>query len=227
MTASPGDRRRAAKAGAATESVLKTLHERISRQVLPPGSRLQEMEIAREFEISRARVREVLGALEQRGLIDRIPNRGAIVTRLAPKEVFQIFDVREVLEGLCVRLATVNAPDGEWDALIEKFGEPMKQAVGSGDIEVYLAGLDELRAQILRWADNIHARIFLDEVSDKARVIARRVTVLPGRAEVGRRMHHEMLQAMRERDAAAAEQLKREIIRSARAWLERYREFVF
>ncbi len=212
--------------GGAADDVLDQLRRRISSHALPPGSRIQETDLAREFDISRARVREILGALEQRGLIERIPNRGAVVMRLEPKEVFEIFDVREVLEGLCVRRATINAPDGAWDGLLESFGEPMRIAIEAGDIERYLDGLDEVRRAVIRWADNDHAANFLDLIFDKARVIAQRVTLLPGRAETGRRMHVEMLQCMAGRDAEAAERLKREIIRSAREWLERYRNFV-
>ncbi|ALG74348.1 hypothetical protein VY88_20240 [Azospirillum thiophilum] len=221
----PRPRSKRGDAGSA-DDVLDQLRRRISSHVLPPGSRIQETELAREFDISRARVREVLGALEQRGLIERIPNRGAVVMRLEPKEVFEIFDVREVLEGLCIRRATINAPDGAWDGLLETFGEPMRAAIEEGGIEQYLDGLDELRRVVIQWADNTHAANFLDVIFDKARVIAQRVTLLPGRAEAGRRMHQEMLQCMARRDADAAERLKREIIRSAREWLERYRHFV-
>ena len=56
----------------------------------------------------RARIREAFSALEQRGLVERIPNRGAVVTRLDLSQVFHIYDLREVLEGLCARLATQN-----------------------------------------------------------------------------------------------------------------------
>ena len=52
----------------------------------------------------------LFGALAQRGLIQRIPNRGAVVARLDLSQVFEIYDVREMLEGLCERLAVRPAP---------------------------------------------------------------------------------------------------------------------
>src|SRR5690606_15350761 len=85
--------------------LVNVLRERIARHQYPPGAKLLENELARDFNVSRARVREALGALESRGLIRRIPNRGAEVMRLDLAQMFAIYDVREALEGLCVRLA--------------------------------------------------------------------------------------------------------------------------
>src|SRR5690606_22506451 len=94
-------RRRPRGRGADAPSLLDTLRERIARQQIPPASKLREHEVALEFGVPRTQVREAFSALEQRGLIERIPNRGAIVTRLDIAQVFHIYHVREVLEGLC------------------------------------------------------------------------------------------------------------------------------
>ena len=209
-----------------TEEVLLEMRRRIAEHDLPPGTRLQELELAHQFNISRSVVREVLGALEQRGLVNRIPNRGAVVARLEPKEIYEIFDIREALEGLCTRQATLNAPPETWDPYIERFGPAMQQAIEEGEVERYTDALEDLRGEIVRWADNAHAANFLDLVLDKARLIKRRVTLLPGRAAVGREMHLEMLRLMRAGDASGAEEMKKKIIRSAREWLERYRRFI-
>src|ERR1044072_9981144 len=91
-------------ARSAATALVPVLRERIARHALPPGARLAENDLAREFGVSRAKVRDAFGALEQRGLIQRIPNRGAVVARLDVSQGFEISAVREMLEGLCVRL---------------------------------------------------------------------------------------------------------------------------
>ncbi|SDL62613.1 DNA-binding transcriptional regulator, GntR family [Modicisalibacter muralis] len=202
------------------------MRTRIAEHDLPPGTRLQELDLAHQFNTSRTVIREVLGTLEQRGLINRIPNRGAVVARLDPKEIYEIFDIREALEGLCTRQATMNAPPETWDPYIELFGPAMEKAIVEGEVEQYIAALEELRSETIRWADNTHAANFLDLVLDKARLIKRRVTLLHGRAEIGREMHLEMLKHMRAGDAAGAEEIKKRIISSAKEWLERYRSFI-
>ena len=83
--------------------VLDVLRTRIADHDLPPGTKLRESDLAGEFGVSRARIREAFGALEQRGLIERIPNRGAVVTRLDAEQIYGLYDVREVVEALCVR----------------------------------------------------------------------------------------------------------------------------
>jgi DNA-binding GntR family transcriptional regulator len=171
-------------------------------------------------------VREALGALEQRGLIKRVPNRGAVVTRVEPDEVMAIFSVREVLEGLCVRLATELAPGDVWRGHLQVFTEALPAAIAAGEVEKYIQALEALRADCIRHAGNPYAAHFLDLILDKAKVIARRVTILPGRAEIGRQMHCEMLDLMIAGDAPAAETKKREIISSAREWFIRYKSFV-
>ena len=78
---------------------------------LQPGSRLREAELADRFAISRTPIREALSRLESRGLVTHEPHRGATVTRLGYAQVTELYDLREVLEGMAARLAAVNATD--------------------------------------------------------------------------------------------------------------------
>lgn len=219
----PGLRRRPSSGGV---DVIAVLRERISGHTLPPGSRLREQDLASELGVSRARIREAFGALEQRGLIERIPNRGAVVVRIEPKQIYDIYDVRHVLEALVARRAAENAPDGAWDDLSERFGAPMEAALAAGDFDHYLDTLEELHRRMAVHADNAILSDMLDLIYDKTRVITRRVIILPGRAEVGLQMHRRLLKALAAREAGAAESVMREILSSARATLEKYQRFV-
>src|SRR5699024_12263458 len=81
--------------------------QRSSPTPYPAPSR-SETDLAAEFAVPRTRIRDALAALEQRGLVERIPNRGAVVIRLDLSQALHIYDVRCVLEGLAARLATQN-----------------------------------------------------------------------------------------------------------------------
>lgn len=206
--------------------VLDALRQRIARQEIPPGSKLREHDLADEFEVPRARIREVFGALESRGLIERIPNRGALVMRLDSAHVFQLYDVREVLEGLCARLATENVPPESWHDLVDHFRGPMAEYVRDGDFDTYIAGYEHLRQRIVEAARNVVVAHMLDSIYEKTNVVIRRIIILPGRAETGLREHQAVLAAMRRGDAAEAERLKRQNLRSAKATLMRFRNYV-
>ena len=88
--------------------VTRELRARIASHAIPPGARLREWEVATEFEIPRLSAREALERLVHLGFVDRQPNRGIVVRRRELTEVLHLFDLREVNEGLCARLAASN-----------------------------------------------------------------------------------------------------------------------
>ena len=207
-------------------ALLPALRERIARRALPPGAKLLENELAREFGVSRAKVRDAFGVLEQRGLIRRIPNRGAVVASFDLSQVFEIYAVREMLEGLCVRLAVERTKPQSWQDLVQLFGRPMEAIVKRGEYEKYIANLDKLRSRTLEAAGNGVLADMLDSINDKTLDIQRRIIILPGRAAEGLQQHRAVLAAMRKGDAGKAEELRRANIRSSREYLERYQSFV-
>lgn len=221
-------RRRASAAapGPSVADVLAALRQRIADQVIPPGAKLRENELAAEFGAPRARIREVLGVLEQRGLIERIPNRGAVVVRLDLPQLFALYDVREVLEGLSARLATQNVPPESWQELLDYFTGPLATHAERGEFDEFLAGYERFRHRLLEAADNPVLAQMLDSIYEKTQVLIRRIIILPERAKSGLREHIAVLEAMRRGDAQRAEELRRQNMRSAKAWLQRYQKYL-
>ncbi len=76
-----------------------------------PGRKLREVDLARDFSVSRASVREALRMVEREGLVTILPQRGAQVTALTSQEVQDVFEIRAHLMGLaCRRLAATATP---------------------------------------------------------------------------------------------------------------------
>lgn len=217
---------RLAPARADADGVVDALRRRIVSHEIPPGSRLRENALAEAFGVSRARVREAFGVLEERGLIERIPNRGAVVTRLEADQVRELFEVREVLEAQTVRLATEKADPETWDELITLFGRPTERALAANDLDAYVDALSRFRQACIEAADNAVLSALLDSLYDRIQVLIRRLVLVPGRAQEGMRQHQEILRAMRAGDAETAERLKRANISSAREWFESYRKYL-
>lgn len=217
---------RASHARKSDSDLVTVLRERIASHQYSPGAKLLEAELAGEFGVSRARVREAFGALESRGLIRRIPNRGAEVMRLDLQQIFAIYDVREMLEGLCARLAVQHSKPGAWRDLVTLFGKPMEKHIRNGEFEEYIANLELLRRRTSETAGNPVLADMLDSINDKTREIMRRIIILPGRADEGLQQHRAVLAAMHKGDAVLAEKLKRANIRSSRECLERYQSFI-
>lgn len=90
------------------------------------GSRLVEMELATQFEVSRTPVREALGELAGVGLISLKPNCGAIIREFGPEQVREIYHVRGVLEAEATRLACGRLTGQQIDGLIDEFLDQLK-----------------------------------------------------------------------------------------------------
>jgi DNA-binding GntR family transcriptional regulator len=206
--------------------IVEELRGRIARQDVPPGAKLRETDLAEEFGVPRTRVRDALSALEQRRLVERIPNRGAMVTRLDMPQAMHIYDLREVLEGLAARLATEKAPGAAWNKELEQFRGPMKALIEKNDLDPYIVRYEGLRRRIIESAANPILAEMLDTIWEKTQVLIRRILILPGRAEFGRQQHVAMLEAMVRGDAAEAERLRREGLRSAKAHLEKFQKYI-
>jgi len=88
-----------------TTLVQREVERRILEGELPPGTKLNEADLAGELRVSRGPVREAFRALEQSGLVRTEKNRGVFVRQVSLDEANEIYEVRAALEGMVGRLA--------------------------------------------------------------------------------------------------------------------------
>jgi DNA-binding GntR family transcriptional regulator len=91
--------------GLRRQAIVESLLREVFHGLLRTGQHLGTQELAERFGVSHTPVREALVALAGIGVIDLLPNRGAIVRRVAAKDVREIYQVRRVLECEAVRRA--------------------------------------------------------------------------------------------------------------------------
>jgi DNA-binding GntR family transcriptional regulator len=99
------------------EQIAATLRLAIADGKLRPGTRLLEVQIAREMGTSRAPLREALLQLEREGLVVRQPNRGTFVADLNEEMVREVASLRGVLEGFAASLAVRHLTRADFDRL--------------------------------------------------------------------------------------------------------------
>jgi DNA-binding GntR family transcriptional regulator len=112
--------------------VLGDLRERILDGRLAPGERIPLRQVATEMGVSTMPVREALTKLEAEGLVVSVPHRGAIVVRLSPDLIREIYVVRIALETTAARLAAPNLDRGALDVVARCLGA-MKGGLEAGD----------------------------------------------------------------------------------------------
>jgi len=93
------------------------IEERIVTGAYPPGTRLDEQELADSFGVSRTPVREALIQLASIGLVEIKPRRGATVPEVGADRVCEMFEVMAELEAMCGRLAARRITPSEQYAL--------------------------------------------------------------------------------------------------------------
>ena len=200
------------------------LAEMIQAGVLKPGERLVQTELAERFGVSRVAVRDALQQLKQRGLAVDVPRKGMIVRPVSPQAVRDLFAVRRVVEGLAARKACGNLTDDDLGRLGRIIDEQVELARGQ-DVAPLVEKDWEFHSAIYYRCGNEPLREVIEGLWSRvrqARGLAR-LQVAGGR-EWGRRSaarQRRILDALRERDAARAEQLIVETISQAEEELVR------
>jgi DNA-binding GntR family transcriptional regulator len=197
----------------AAVSVVDAIRAAIADGEFVPNQRLVEADLSERFGASRATVRTALVQLASEGLVERVQNRGARVRAVSLAEAVEITEVRMALEGLCAAKAAERLTDADGDRLRE-IGDAMRAAVTSGDLLGYSDLNRRLHGLVLELAGQSTARAILERLRGQSVRHQFQLAMHPGRPAISLPQHMEIIDALRARDAAAAEAAMRRHIRS-------------
>lgn len=80
---------------------------------IPPDAKLNERELCERLHVSRTPLREAIKLLAAEGLVDLLPNRGAVAVKLSEADVVHTFELLATLEGMSGELAAERIDDAE------------------------------------------------------------------------------------------------------------------
>jgi DNA-binding GntR family transcriptional regulator len=95
------------------EQVANRLRSMVVEGRIPPGAKLNERELCAQLRVSRTPLREAIKLLAGEGLVDLLPNRGAVAVKLDEADVLDTFELLASLEGLSGELAAKRATAAE------------------------------------------------------------------------------------------------------------------
>lgn len=124
------------------ELVYQELKHKILTGEIAVKTRLMEIELADKMNVSRTPIREAIRELSKDGLVTIEPRRGAYVSDISTKDMLDVFEVREDLEGLAAYLAARRINDQEKEALI-KLTSLYEFAVDKSDKKEEIVEYDE------------------------------------------------------------------------------------
>lgn len=139
---------------ALVDDIAAAIRKRIMSGAIPIGAQLRQAELATELGVSRTPVREALRQLHTSGLIEVVPNRGAVVRVPSPWEVRDAYEVRAELEGLACERAVSRINDAELKEL-RAANQAMRDEIADPTVE----GGPEAEPPTVEFNDSFHTLI--------------------------------------------------------------------
>ena len=191
------------------DAVYRRLREAVLVGKIPMGTRINELELAAAWKISRTPIRDALRRLGAEGLLQADPGRGMVVPTLRRSDLEELYALREALEGMAARRAAERATPAflvQLNTLIKSYGSALKQDA----LAQVIAADEALHDAVAQMAQNrrLEDAIYLARL--RVRQFHAKSFRLRGRAGKTFREMAKLVAAIRARDAARAEASMRE-----------------
>jgi DNA-binding GntR family transcriptional regulator len=186
----------------------------LERQI-PPGGKLNEGDLAQALGISRTPIREAINRLEKEGLVRIIPQRGAYVVQFTEKDVFELFLIRENLEGLAAYLAATKMTPKDLSKL-ESFVEGFTEPFDEKEIRRYAREDFKFHQAIVQFSDAQRLINLISTLHDYIRIFRLTTMGVSGRMKISIGEHRDLLAAFRQKNPEEAERKMRQHIRHVR-----------
>jgi len=191
--------------------VFNKIREDILAGNYPEKFELREAAISKEMGVSRTPVREALRQLELEGLVSIIPNKGAYVNGITPKDIYDIYVIRSYLEGLCAKWACVNITESQIENLEEiiylsefHIGKEHWDQIFELDNRFHLGMYEACGSKILEH--------ILSDYHHYVERVRKNTLSSYERASMASAEHKAILQSVKDKDEARAERLANEHI---------------
>jgi len=191
------------------EEAVDRLRDLIVQGRLAPGTRLNERLLTGQLGISRTPLREAIKLLATEGLVELLPNRGAIVAPVEPARVAETLQVMGALESLAGELACGHASD-ERLAEIRALHYEMLAMHARGDLAGYFKSNQAIHMKIVEAAGNAVLANTYRQLNAYARRVRYMANLSKERWDEAVREHEEILRALAARDASQLKALLRD-----------------
>ena len=194
------------KAASLEESVFLILEDEILSGKLKRGETLTEVALSARLGVSRTPLRGALHRLNEEGLIEVSPNRGAVVVGIGREELIDIYKIRMRLEGLASAEAAGKISKDDIERLRE-LTELSDFYITKRDAEKLKELDSEFHSIIYRASGNRLLCKTLSELHRNIHFYRKRSLAVAERLEKSAAEHKEILAAIESGDAEQADKL--------------------
>jgi DNA-binding GntR family transcriptional regulator len=196
-------KRKLVRTGTTVDQMVRAISDRIVTGIIRPGEKLDEVSLANRYEVSRTPVREALGQLAAMGLVDRRPNRGAIVALVKPDQLASMFESMAELEAICARFSAQRMTAQERRALEIEHGAAVQLVTQRREADYELFNSD-FHTRLYRGAHSTHIYELATSTRSRLAPFRRAQFRLEGRLEKSWKEHDLIVGAIIRRDDVAA-----------------------
>lgn len=183
------------------EAIFQKLRSLLVEGTIPPGSKLNERELAESLNVSRTPIREAIRRLAADGLVELITNRGAIAVQLSKTDVIHTFEVIAQLEAYSGELAAQNITDATLSEL-EALQYEMMASYARRDLSSYYKLNLRIHSLINQAANNPVLSQLFSQVNARIEALRFRSNKDGIKWEKAVQEHQEMIDALKARDSA-------------------------
>lgn len=188
--------------------------------VLKPREHLVERDLIGMFGVSRTPIREAIKRLETIGLVQNIPNKGAIVTEFFPKDVENLYLVRIPLECLAARLAFQNLGTAEIEEL-QEINIQLQTSLNTSGLLQKIEKDRQFHLTIYNASQNKFLIQIIQDLRLKCYTVAYYAWADSNRVKAAIFEHREMIKALKERNKIKFQRwVKHQLVSSEKAYLE-------
>ncbi|HXD41538.1 MAG TPA: GntR family transcriptional regulator [Ramlibacter sp.] len=188
------------------EQVAQRLRQMLVENRITPGAKLNERELTEVLQVSRTPLREAIKMLAAEGLVELLPNRGAIAVSLSEADVLNTFEVMAGLEGMSGELAAQRITDEEL-AEIKAMQFEMMAAYTRRDLSNYYRINAKIHSAINAAAKNPVLTATYNQVNARLQALRFRSNQDGEKWKRAMKEHEKMIDALQARDAAAMREL--------------------
>jgi DNA-binding GntR family transcriptional regulator len=191
----PDGSRRVGREAESLRSVVSLLEQDIVLGRRHPRERLIEDDLMRQLSVKRHVIRQALAELERMGVVERVPNRGALVRAYAAEDIQQLYVLRNLLETQAARLIPMPMAQSDIDDL-KRIQAVHDQAVASGNLgEVFHSNV-EFHELLFSKTGNVYLSEAITQFALRTHGIRFYCLTYPGYLEQARREHWLMIRAI-------------------------------
>ena len=187
--------------------------------------RLDERQLSQALGVSRTPIREAMTLLEQEGFLRTVPRRGVFIVRKTKKQIIEMIEMWAALESMAARLATINAPDEDINALRPMFDEFLS-ITPSEHIQDYSDANIAFHQAIIGLSGSHLMGKTIENLFIHVRAIRRMTISQKDRAARSIVDHMAIIEALEKRDTERAETLVRQHSLDLAAHVEKHCDFL-